>query len=79
MDTRRVSGTHQSFRPPVELGTETVPVDLVELAKVRATLTVRGTSGFWPVISTFALLGVLTVIALLAIATSAGWSVLDAY
>ena len=79
MDTRRVPGTQQSFRPPVELGTETRPVDLVELARVRSTLTVRGASGFVPVISGFAVLGVLTVIALLAIATSAGWSVLDAY
>ena len=79
MDTRRAFGPDNSFRPAADLGTDTVPVDLVELARVRATLTVRGTSGFWPVISTFALLGVLTVIALLAIATSAGWSVLDAY
>ena len=79
MDTRRGSGTQQSSRPSAELGTETVPVDLVELARVRSTLTVRGTTGFFPVISGFALLGLLTVIALLAIATSAGWSVLDAY
>ena len=79
MDTRRVSGTQQSVRHSFDLGTETDPVDLVELARVRSTLTVRGAAGFWPVISSFALLGVLTVIALLAIATSAGWSVLDAY
>ena len=79
MDTRRAFGPDNSFRPARDLGTDTVPVDLVELARVRSTLTVRGTSGFWPVISSFALLGVLTVIALLAIATSAGWSVLDAY
>jgi hypothetical protein len=79
MDTRRVPGTQQSFRPALEQGTESVPVDLVQLARVRATLTVRGSTGFWPVISTFVQLGLLTVIALLAIATSAGWSVLDAY
>jgi hypothetical protein len=79
MDTRRVFGPDSSFRPPAELGTETVPVDLVELAAVRSTLTLRGTPEFWPVISTFAVIGILTVIALLAIATSAGWSILDAY
>ena len=79
MDTRRAFGPDSSYRPAAELGTDTVPIDLVELVRVRSTVTLRGTSGFWPAISTFAVLGVLTVIALFAIATSAGWSVLDAY
>lgn len=79
MDTRRVAGSRESFGPAAELGTETVPLSLVELAEVRAIVTLRGSQGFSALMSNFAVIGILAVIAILAIATSAGWSILDAY
>ena len=79
MDTRRVAGTRESFGSAAELGTETVPVELVELSDVRSIVTARRAAGSAAILSTVVVLGVMTVIALLAIATSAGWSILDAY
>jgi hypothetical protein len=79
MDTRRVAGTRESFGPAAELGTDTGPLDHPKLAEVRSILTVRGTPGLAAVISSLLMLAVITVIAVLAIATNAGWSILDAY
>ena len=79
MDTRGTSGSRDSFRPVAELGTETVPVDLVELVQLRYEVTARQGAGLGAAPYVFALLGVLAIIAVLAIATSTGWSVVDAY
>ena len=79
MDTRHVPGTREPSRQEPELGIETVSIDLVQLAEVRSMTTIRGTDGFWAMLSSLLLLGIAIVIALLAIATSAGWSIVDAY
>ena len=77
MDTWHIFGSDPSFRPAAELGTDTAPIDLVEVAQVRYIVTSRNAQGFRAIVSTFALIAVLAVIAVFAIATSTGWSVLD--
>lgn len=79
MDTRRISGSRDSFRPVAELGTDTVPVDLIELARVRPIATMRGSTGLAAAGSAFLLIGALAAIMVLAIATSVGWSILRGY
>jgi hypothetical protein len=79
MDTRRASASGESFRPGAELGTETVPIDLVELVELRYVVTPRGGAGLKAMVSALVLLAAVATIATLAIATSGGWSVLDAY
>ena len=79
MDTRRVTGSREASAPAAELGTDTVPVDLVELVELRSTITARRRHGLRAELYALALLGVLAFIAVLAIATSNGWSILDAY
>jgi hypothetical protein len=79
MDTRRATGPGNPIRPAAELGTETVPVNLVELVELRYAITTRQGSGLGGLVYTLAVLGVLAVIAILAIATSSGWSILATY
>jgi hypothetical protein len=79
MDTRRITGSRDRAPSPVEVSTETGSIDLVELVELRTTITARRRHGLRAELYAFALLGVLAVIALLAIATSSGWTILDAY
>jgi hypothetical protein len=78
MDTRHAPGNRDPFRRP-DQGTETAPVDLVELVELRYAVTAQRRTGLGSIVSGFALLGVLAVIAILAIATSTGWSVVRGY
>lgn len=75
MDTRRIPGS-QPTSSPAEIGTETVPVNLVELVELRYVVTARGRTGLGSIIPAIVLFGVLATIATLAIATSNGWSIL---
>jgi hypothetical protein len=79
MDTRRISGSREPSRSAVQVSTDTGSIDLVELVELRSVVTARHGSGLGALLYVFALLGVLAVIAVLAIATSSGWSILDAY
>jgi hypothetical protein len=79
MDTRRISGSRESSQPPVEVSTDTGSIQLVELVELRSSITARRRHGLGAELYAFALLGVLAIIATLAIATSSGWSILDAY
>jgi hypothetical protein len=79
MDTRRISGSRESSQPPVEVSTDTGSIQLVELVELRTTISARRRHGLRAELYAFALLGVLAIIAILAIATSSGWSILDAY
>ena len=78
MDTRRISGPADRIRSAAEPGTDTVPIDLVELVELRSSTTARHGSGLGATLYVFALLGVLAVIVALAIATSGGWTILNA-
>ena len=77
MDTWHALGPDPSFRPAAELGTDTAPINLVELAQVRYIVRWGKTQGLGAIVSTFIVIAVLAVIAVFAIATSTGWSVLD--
>ena len=79
MDTRRISRSRDSSDQAAELGTETVPVDLVELVEIRYVVTARGRAGIGTIVPAILLLAALATIAALAIATSTGWSVLNAW
>ena len=79
MDTRHAPGNRESFRPAFELGTDTGPIDLVELVELRYGVSPRGHTSIGSIVSAAALFALLTVILLLAIATSGGWSVLHNY
>ena len=76
MDTRRTPGPGDGSRTLVEIGTDTGHVELVELAHARYIVEARGPRDLGALLSMFALIGVVTVIAIFAIATSAGWSIL---
>lgn len=76
MDTRRMQGSSLDPRTPAaELGTETVPLDLVELFELRSSVAIRGRWGVASVVPALVLLGIVTIIATFAIATSSGWSI----
>ena len=75
MDTRRGSGSRDPMQTIVEVGTDTGHIELVELAHARYVVASRGPRDLGAILSLFALIGVVTVIAILAIATSAGWDV----
>ena len=77
MDTWHVFRSNPSFRPAAELSTDTAPIDLVELVRVRYNVRWGKAQGLGAVVSTFVVIAVLAVIAVFAIATSTGWSVLD--
>lgn len=79
MDTRRTAGSREPARSAVEVSTDTGSVQLVELVELRSTVTARHGRGLGALIYVFALLAVLAIIALFAIATSSGWTILDAY
>jgi hypothetical protein len=77
MDTWHSFGSDLSFRPAGERGTDATKVDRVDLAEVRYIVRPRGAQDLRSIASTFVAIAVLTVIAVFAIATSTGWSVLD--
>ena len=62
--------------PTVEVGTDTGRVELVELAQVRYLVASRRHRDLGAMLWLFAVIGVVTLIAVFAIATSAGWDVL---
>jgi hypothetical protein len=79
MDTRRVPATSEFFQATAEPGIETAPIRLPELVELRFVVMPRGGFGLASIIPAMILTAIVAVIAVLAIATNAGWSVLDAY
>ena len=79
MDTRRISRSQDASDQAAELGTETVSADLVELVELRYVVSARGRTGIGAIVPAIMLLAALATIAALAIATSTGWSVLNAW
>jgi hypothetical protein len=79
MDTRRVPGTRESFLPAAELGHDMASASLVELVELRYAVVPRGRTSLGTVVPAIVLTGVVAAIALFAVATRAGWSVLNAY
>ena len=79
MDTRRADHSRQPLRSAVELGTDTGSFDLVELVEIRYAVSPRHHTSVGSIISGLAVFAVVLAIVSLAIATSQGWSILDAY
>ena len=79
MDTRRFSSSQDSSDSVAELGTDIVPVDLVELVELRYAVSARGSTGIVTIVPALLLFAALATIAALAIMTSTGWSVLNAW
>ena len=77
MDTRRVAGFGNAFRPGTQFGADTVPIYPDKLVRVRYIDTSRGAQGLRAIVSTIAVIGLLAIIVVFAIASSMGFSVLD--
>jgi hypothetical protein len=76
MDTRRIAATNQALLAAPERRLETIPFDTVELVEVRYIVMRRGRAGFGALVPALVLTAILATIALLAVATQSGWSVL---
>jgi hypothetical protein len=76
MDTRRIAATNQALLAAPERRLETIPFDTVELVEVRYIVMPRGRAGFGALVPALVLTAILATIALLAVATQSGWSVL---
>jgi hypothetical protein len=79
MKSQRASAPRDGGASDPEGWIEVVPRERVELVELRYAVTAPHGTGLGGLLYVFALLGVLATIAVLAIATSSGWSVLRAW
>ena len=75
MDTRGATRSSDPARTLVEVSTDTGRVQLVELSHARYVVASRGSRDLGAMLSMLVVIGAVMAIAIFAIATSAGWSV----